>query len=90
MLFKRCIAGVLLFISVVVFPWWVSFVAALVLLFYCNRYYEAICAAFVFDLLYGVPLPMFFSFSFLFTLIMAVLFFVIEFLKPYLKFYSSR
>lgn len=90
MLLKRLIVDILLFIAVVTLPWWLSLPCALVLSFYFKRYYEVILSGFVFDLLYGAPLPMFFSFSFLFTLVMAALFFVIEFLKPFLKFYSYR
>lgn len=79
----------LLFVAVVILPWWFSLPCALFFSFYFKHYYEAILSGFVFDVLYGAPLPAFFSFSFLFTLAMAVLFFIIESLKPYLKFYSA-
>ncbi len=90
MFLKRPLADIFLFVAVVTLPWWLSLPLALLLSFYFKRYYEAMLSGFVFDLLYGAPLPMFFSFSFFFTLVMAVLFFVIESLKPYLKFYSYR
>ena len=88
MFFKRSLAGILLFSAVVVLPWWLWLPLALYLSFYFRHYYEAMMSGFVYDLLYGAPLPMFFSFSFFFTLVMAVLFFTVELVKPSLKFYS--
>lgn len=81
-LLKRCIADVFLFAAVVIVPWWLVFPVALFLVFYFERYYEALLAAFIFDLLYGIPLRMLFGFPFLATFVFILFFYAAENIKP--------
>jgi len=50
---KRIILNLILLLSVLFMPWWVSVVLALFLVFYLNNFYEIVIFGFVMDALYG-------------------------------------
>ena len=50
---KRIIADIVLFLLILVAPWWLSISFALVSLLYFKSYYEFIIAGFLVDMLYG-------------------------------------
>jgi hypothetical protein len=82
-IFWRIIAGIFIFLALVLLPWWMTFIFLLIAVIYFNFYYEAVFAGFLLDSLYGSP--NFFS-KFIFTLIFGLLILVIEFLKKRLRF----
>lgn len=80
-------ASILLMISVLFMPWWLSFVLALVFMFYFNIFFEAILIFLISDLLYGVKEIKFFGITFISLIITAIALTLIEILKRKLKFY---
>lgn len=95
MIFARLFLFVLLFMVVVVCPWWATVAFLVISLFMFKGYYEAIFFALVIDLLYGVPVFVadgniiyILTHSLLFTVIFIVLFFSIEELKKSLLLYK--
>jgi|TARA_B100001964_G_C13958347_1_gene476504 hypothetical protein len=88
----RAIAFLILFLSVVLFPWWVFFILGVLGTFFFPKYYEFIFAAFFFDLLYGLPVldagvVEIFSHSLLFTILSIPTYILIEESKKSLRFY---
>lgn len=77
---KRVSFSVLLLISTFTFPWWVSFTAAILGAFYFKNLFEIILVGFIIDILYG-PTHLFFEFDLFFTIILLVIFYVIDTLK---------
>lgn len=85
----RLFLNVCTLLSVLWFPWWIT-VGFLLLLLGTARAYEVIIWGFVMDALYGAPVPRYYNLPLLFTLGSALLFAVVEFIKPTLVFYESR
>jgi hypothetical protein len=56
---------------------------------YYRRYYEALVAGLALDVLYGAPTTIFFGFQFVFTLLFAVLFVVMHYVKTKLRWYAD-
>ncbi len=50
---KRIILDILLFLSVLFAPWWVSVLLALIFMIYFRNFIEIIIAGFIIDILYG-------------------------------------
>ena len=83
----RIILNILLGISVLTLPWWLSLLIILVMLF-LYRAYEVLAWGFIADVLYGWPLPAFFNTSLLITFSVVLLFLVAEYVKRFLVFYQ--
>ena len=92
---QRMFAIVLLFLSIILLPWWVGSVIAVLL---STRYvaYEILFAGFLMDSMYGVMQPSFLSFEvpflagpYVFTLLFSVIFFVSVFAKRNVIFYRG-
>ena len=83
----RIVLNILLGISVLALPWWVSIFIILSMLF-LYRAYEVLAWALIADALYGWPLPVFFNIPILFTILVTLLFFATEYGKRYLVFYQ--
>lgn len=83
---SRIFLNVLIFLSILFFPWWITAFFALILLFSFEAA-EVIIWGLLIDTLYGIPLAIFFHFTFVFTLLFMILFFVVQILKKRLVFY---
>lgn len=84
---KRIIIDVILLVSVFVFPWWLSFFGAVVLMLFFEKFIELIAVGFILDSLYGFPHGGFFGFQYFLTTVMIFLFFIFRFLKSKMIFY---
>ena len=84
---KRIITTLALFFSVIMFPWYVTAPCVIAAMFYFSEYYEALAAGFLFDALYGVPLPYLAHTAILGSFFFFFLFFLVELIKPRLRFY---
>ena len=76
MLAKRIIFDVILIICMITFPWWVGIVLALAALFYFEKFYEAVFVGLFIDSIYGSSV-VFPNFSYLITIISALVTFLI-------------
>lgn len=83
----RIILNILLGVSILTLPWWVSIFFILTMLF-LYRAYEVLAWALVADVLYGWPLPALFNTPLLFTILVTFLFFAAEYGKRFLVFYQ--
>lgn len=82
---KRILFTIILFVAILITPWWVAFILSLAGFFYFNSYYEAIALGALFDILYGVSGNFFLGYGvFGFTLMTSV-FFLMKRLKQELR-----
>lgn len=73
----RIIFGIFLILGAFVLPWWASFFAALIGLFYFDKLYESIVVGLIIDSLYGVEFE-FYGMTFFVTIFMLVAYFLIS------------
>jgi hypothetical protein len=81
----RCAADLLLFGSVLYFPWWVGMSLALVFFFAFPTYVEMLLAALFTDLLYAAPTERFGGFLFVLSISSLVVFVLCGILKRHLR-----
>ncbi len=74
------------FLSIFLFPWWVSAAAAVALVFLGDGF-EVVVGGFLADVLYAVPVPAFRGFLFVMTAGALALFFAARIAKRYLIHY---
>ncbi len=74
------------FLSIVLFPWWVSVVAAIALTF-LSEGFEVVVGGFLADVLYATAVPSFHGFMFIMTAGALALFFTARVAKRYLIHY---
>lgn len=86
---KRLIFNVLLFLSIVACPWWVSVAFGVVTLYYFKFFNEIILYGLLLDILYGRFSVHFSLWDYRFTLFFTVLLLSSFYLKKGLKFYSK-
>lgn len=82
----RIVADCFLFAGVFFLPWWAVFIFASFLFFIFDNYYEWLGAAFLLDLVYGIPLSRYYGFQFVFSLVALALFFLFLPLKKRMRF----
>ncbi len=85
----RWLAGLVILTSLVWGYWWLTWIFAIAFLFLFSSYYEIIMTGVIYDAIYGLPLPQFYNFPYVFTLLSAVLFLIAIFLKQKLLAYSD-
>ncbi len=85
----RSIFGLIILISILFGPWWLTWVLAILLLFYYPVYYEIIAWGIIYDSLYGVSLPEFWNIKYIFTIFSIVIFIISLFIKKRLIVYES-
>ncbi len=86
-IWSRVFCNVILFIFVIISPWWLGASLSLYLFFLFDKYYELIFLGLLYDVLYGIPsggspvnrLTFFLSFIFLYI--------ILNSFKRYLRFY---
>lgn len=84
----RILFSILLFISILFWPFWLSVILALGGMFYFNIFWEAIALFLLSDLLYGVKETKFSGVIFISFILAVLVFILIEILKKKLKFYN--
>ena len=84
---QRILAVVVLLLSIIFLPFWVSVVLAMGGMFYFNLFWEAVLLFLLSDLLYGVAEPRFFNFTFVSVASATLCLIILEFVKKKLKFY---
>ncbi len=87
---KRVLAGVVLFISVLFFPLWVSLLLAAAAMFYFPLFFEAPFLFLISDLLYAVPEERYFKMAIVSVATSIILLVAIEFAKKKIRLYSKK
>jgi len=87
-MFTRILLNLLIFSSILFLPWWMTLFVVLVLLFALEAPEVLVWGLFI-DVLYSVPLVLFFHFTFVFTFLFFVLFLFTKYLKKRLVFYPT-
>ena len=85
----RVIAGLTMIASIIWGYWWVTWALAIAFLFAFPMYYEIIIWGVIYDALYGLPLPQFQNFRYVFTLASIILFTIAVFLRKSLIAYED-
>ncbi|OGI65211.1 hypothetical protein A3A95_03835 [Candidatus Nomurabacteria bacterium RIFCSPLOWO2_01_FULL_39_18] len=84
---KRILAFMILLLSILFMPFWVSAILAFAGMVYFSFFAEAVVLFFLSDLLYGAREAKFFNIVFVSLIISVLTLFVLEFLKKKIKFY---
>ncbi len=77
----RVILGIIMFCTIIFGYWWMTWCLAILLLFYFPVYYEVIAWGVIYDSLYGIELPEFWNFKYIFTLFSILIFTLVLFIK---------
>lgn len=83
----RALCNLLLFLSIFWMPPLFSLFSGAALLFFFPRFYEFFIIAFLVDVLYGVPVPLFGGFPLVFSSLALALFVLSEGVKRRMRFY---
>lgn len=86
---RRILFDLLLFLSVLFGPFWLSVILALVGFFLFPKFWEGVILLFLSDLLFGIKTPRFFGLPYVGILIGAVAFGMAEYLKKHIRFYQK-
>jgi hypothetical protein len=78
MIIKRVIFDIVLFVSVLIFPWWISIFMLFVGIFIFDRYYEFILFGLIIFSLYSIPTPRIISSPIFFSSIVVFLYILIQ------------
>ena len=82
----RILSGIILLISILFWPFWVSIILGLAGMAYFPFFLEAVFLFFLSDLLFGTPEPKFFNMVFVSFTLALVVFIILELLKKKLRF----
>lgn len=82
----RVVLDILLFLSLILLPWWLTTLIVVALLFYFPKFYEAIFAGFFMDAVFATSTSTLADFQFFFTTLYILLFIIFEVLKPHIRF----
>jgi len=85
---KRIILNILLFLFIIICPWWLSVIFAVVILYYSRIFNEIILFGLMMDILYGNFSSNFNIMDYKFTLLFLILLLASFFIKKRLKFYN--
>ncbi|MBK5215207.1 MAG: hypothetical protein JJE53_00135 [Candidatus Pacebacteria bacterium] len=87
---KRVIFDIILFISVFIFPWWISALMLLVGIFIFNNFYEFIVASVINFSLYSTGDSRIISSVVYFPLIIITIYITIQFIKSNIILYKNN
>ena len=85
----RISAALILLLSLLFFPFWISVLLGLAEIFYFRKFYEAVALFLLSDLLYGVKENRFWGITLVSFIVSLVCILGIELLKRRLKFYTD-
>ncbi len=86
---RRFIFTVLFFLSIFLFPWYLTVLFALALII-VSPGYEIVIGGLIIDFIYGVSVPSFFTSPFSFTIFFSLVYVASYFIKKYLVFYDDK
>lgn len=86
---KRAIFDLVLFVSIFIFPWWVSILLLFVGIFVFNNFYEFIIANVIIYYLYSVPSTRLISSPIFFSSVIIILYIMIQFIRDNIIFYKK-
>ena len=86
---QRILSVVLICISILYFPFWVSLALAILGIIYFSFFWEVTLLFLISDLIFAVKESRFFYIEFFSFILIVVILFLIEFIKRKLKFYSK-
>ena len=86
----RIFINIIILISVLYLPWWVTTTAVFTGFLIFKNFYEGIIAGFLLDTLYGAKISQFFGIWFVFTAVYFVGYVIIRRVKKNLRFYGLR
>ena len=87
---KRVIFDIILFISVFIFPWWISALMLLIGIFIFNNFYEFIVASVINFSLYSIGDDRIISSVVYFPLIIITIYIIIQFIKSNIILYKNN
>jgi hypothetical protein len=87
---KRIIFDVVFFVSIFIFPWWVSIILSFIGIFSFKNFYEFIIINTIIYLLYSVPNNRIITSPLFFSSVIIFLFFIIEFIKSNIILYKNN
>ncbi|TSD03054.1 MAG: hypothetical protein Athens071416_314 [Parcubacteria group bacterium Athens0714_16] len=86
----RFLADIILFLSIFIFPWWVSLLLILFCIFVFNNFYEALFFAFFIDSAYSLSLFSSVNFYFGVSIFVSIVFVFSYYIKEIVKFNFFR
>jgi len=85
---KHIILDLILFLVIILCPWWVSVLLAIGILYYLISFNEIILFGLIMDIYYGKLSPEFHILNYTFTIVFLILLLSSIFIKKRLKFYN--
>ncbi len=86
----RVLAFIILLISILFMPFWLSVILALAAMAYFSFFWESVLLFFLSDLLYGVKEIKFFNIYFVSFIVSFIILVVLELLKKKIRVYNSH
>lgn len=86
----RILMAIVMLASITFGYWWLTWVIAIVLLFYFPIYYEIIIFGIIYDALYGLPISEFWNIRYIFTFSSIILFAISFYLRKILIIYNDK
>lgn len=86
---RRIIFDLLLLLSVLFGPFWLSVILALAGFFLFPKFWEGVILLFLSDLLFGIKTPGFWGMPYVSIFIGAIAFGLVEYLKKHIRFYKK-
>lgn len=86
----RILAFIILLLSILFMPFWVSLILALAAMAYFSFFWESVLLFFLSDLLYGVKEIKFFNIYFVSFIVSFIILVVLELLKKKIRVYNSH
>ncbi|MEK7060002.1 MAG: hypothetical protein AAB970_00060 [Patescibacteria group bacterium] len=82
---KRILAILILLLSILFMPFWLSVILALAGMIYFSFFWESVALFFLSDLLYGISEARFLNIFFISTIVSSIILIIIELLKKKLR-----
>lgn len=86
---KRVIFDIVLFVSVFVFPWWISAILLFIGIFIFNNFYEFVIFSAIIFSLYSVSDGRLISSSIFFSGVIIILYFIIQYFRENIILYKK-
>ena len=84
----RITAFIIVFLLIIYGYWWLTWLLAIIFLFYFPSYYEIILWGIIYDSIYSLEIPMFYDFKYIFTVFSIVTFLLSHYVQKRLSIYD--
>jgi len=84
----RIISSIVLLLSILFMPFWISIILVLIVIAYFPLFLEAVVIFLISDLMFGIPEAKFANYVFVSSTTVFILLIIFELLKNKIKFYS--